>query len=166
MMTDTPEKESQAIFEVLGEVKKLAKQYYRLTGKPLGITGEVAEFEAARILGLELCSVRQAGYDAIRHTPEGDIQLQIKGRCTSAKAKPGQRLGTIQLQKPWDAVLLVILDPDFEAREIWEADREPITQALMKPGSRARNERGALAVVQFKRIGRLIWPPDDANSRG
>lgn len=32
----------------MGEVKALAKEYYTLTGKPLGITGEVGEVEAAR----------------------------------------------------------------------------------------------------------------------
>ena len=43
----------------------LAREYYRLTGKPLGITGEVDEYEAARILSVELTPARQAGYDAI-----------------------------------------------------------------------------------------------------
>jgi hypothetical protein len=39
--------------EILRETKKLAQEYRTLTGKPLGITG-VAEYEAARILGVEL----------------------------------------------------------------------------------------------------------------
>ena len=37
-MTDTAR-----IMQILGEAKKLAQEYYALTGKPLGITGEVAE---------------------------------------------------------------------------------------------------------------------------
>lgn len=40
-------------------VKSLAREYYRLTGKPLGITGEVAEYKAARVLGVELTSARR-----------------------------------------------------------------------------------------------------------
>jgi hypothetical protein len=28
---------------LLAETKKLAREYYSLTGKPLGVTGEVAE---------------------------------------------------------------------------------------------------------------------------
>ena len=39
---------------ILAETKRLAQQYRALTGKPLGVTGEVAEFEAARILDLDL----------------------------------------------------------------------------------------------------------------
>src|SRR5260370_5995328 len=95
------------------QAKALAVEYYRLTGKPLGLTGEVAEFEAARILGLELSAVRQSGYDAIRRTPGGVVRLQIKGRCCGPDAKPGQRLGSIRLAKEWDSVLMVLLDPHF-----------------------------------------------------
>jgi hypothetical protein len=163
---NTTEEKSRRVFEVLREAKALAKEYYRLTGRPLGITGEVAEFEAARILGIELTSVRQAGYDSVRRTPEGVLRLQIKGRCFPADAKPGQRLGSIQLEKQWDTVLMVLLDPDFEAREIWEADRASIAATPTKPGSIARNKPGAMAVNQFKRIGKILWKRDEARSGG
>ena len=43
---------------LLGEAKRIAKEYQELTGKPLGITGEIAEYEAARLLGLELAEAR------------------------------------------------------------------------------------------------------------
>ena len=43
--------------ELIGEVKVLAREYYLLTGRPLGVTGEIAEYEAARILGLKLAPV-------------------------------------------------------------------------------------------------------------
>jgi uncharacterized protein (UPF0254 family) len=32
--------------------KRIARRYRELTGKPLGITGEVGEIQAARLLGL------------------------------------------------------------------------------------------------------------------
>jgi hypothetical protein len=69
----------------------LAQESYALTGKPLGITGGVAEYEAARILGIELTPVRQAGYDSV----EDGRQLQIKGRCLLPNSKPSQRLGEL-----------------------------------------------------------------------
>lgn len=40
--------------ELLRQAKLLAVRHRQLTGEPLGITGEVAEFEAAAILGLDL----------------------------------------------------------------------------------------------------------------
>jgi hypothetical protein len=36
-----------AVAKLLHEAKILAARYYALTGKPLGVTGEVAELEAA-----------------------------------------------------------------------------------------------------------------------
>ena len=163
-MTQAMSDSSTRALELLRQAKALAKEYYQLTGRPLGITGEVAEFEAARILGVELAQVRQSGYDAVRVTPEGTLRLQVKGRCFGPNAKPGQRLGSIQLSKEWDAVLMVLLDPDFEAREIWEADRTAIATALTKPGSVARNKRGALGVAQFKRIGKQVWKREATRS--
>ncbi|MFA6217792.1 MAG: hypothetical protein WDL87_09115 [Candidatus Omnitrophota bacterium] len=142
---------------IIKEAKNLAKKYKELTGKPLGITGEVAEFAAAKILGLELSLVRQPGYDAIRHANGKEIKIQIKGRCVLRNSKPGQRVGSIKLDKDWDIVILVLLDEEFEVLSMYEAERSEIKKALLVPGSKARNERGALGVSKFKSIGHLIW---------
>lgn len=143
--------------EILCEAKRLAQEYRTLTGKPLGITGEVAEYEAARLLGVELTPARQAGYDAIEHSAGATRLLQIKGRCLLPGCKPGQRLGSIDITKHWDAVLMVLLDENFDALEIYEAQRADVLKALSVPGSKARNERGALGVNKFKSIGKLRW---------
>jgi hypothetical protein len=86
--------------------------------------------------------------------------LQIKGRCILPGCKPGQRVGSIDIKKDWDAVLLVLLDENFEAKEIYEAQRAEVLKALSAPGSKARNERGALAVSKFKSIAKLRWSRD------
>jgi hypothetical protein len=149
---------SERLYQLLGEVKQLAREYRELTGRPLGITGEIAEYEAARLLDLELSAVRQFGYDATRRKSDGGVQrLQIKGRCILSGSILGQRIGRIDLDKEWDAVVLVLLDENFEATAIYEADRSAVANALLAPGSKARNERGALPVRTFTLIGRLIW---------
>lgn len=145
------------VMEILRDAKKLAQEYRTLTGKPLGVTGEVAEYEAARLLGLQLTPARQAGYDATEYRGGDPWTLQIKGRCLLPGSKPGQRLGRIDVQKDWDAVLLVLLDENFEAFEIHEAARVAVLAALSAPGSKSRNERGALGVNKFKSIGKLRW---------
>lgn len=147
----------ERVMELLGEAKALAREYYSLTGKPLGVTGEVAEYEAARILGVELTAARQAGYDAIERIDGATKKLQIKGRCLQGNCKPGQRLGSIRTEHEWDAVLMVLLDYEFNATEIYEAEREQVEAALTAPGSKARNVRGALSVSKFKAIGTLRW---------
>jgi len=142
---------------ILGSARRLATRYYNLTGRPLGITGEVAEYEAVRLLRLERSPVRQAGYDAIRRRRGRVTKLQVKARCILDPSKPGQRIGQIRLDREWDKVLLVILDRHLDPVEILEAGRAAVMRALLRPGSKARNKRGALALNQFKRIARRIW---------
>ena len=157
-MTEDKKTQEKRVMEILGKAKALAKEYHLLTGRPLGVTGEVAEYEAARILGIELASVRQSGYDAIRVDNLKKTRLQIKGRRVLDPSKPGQRVGRIDLSKEWDVALLVLVNDDFDAYEIIEASRSNIEEALKAPGSKARNERGALSVSKFKSIGKRIWP--------
>lgn len=90
--------DADRIFKLLAKAKKLGQQYRQLTGKPLGITGEVAEFEAARILGVTLTSARQGGYDAIERKKRGVRKLQIKGRCLPNGTRNGM-LGRIEVKK-------------------------------------------------------------------
>ena len=131
------------ILTLLGAAKKLAQKYRSLTGKPLGITGEVAEYEAARILGVELTPARQAGSDAVELVDGTPRRLQIKGRCLLEGCKPGQRLGSIRVDKDWDAVLMVLLDQNFDAIEIYEAERGRLGHAsgsgLQGPQSAGRH---------------------------
>jgi hypothetical protein len=157
-MTDS----AQRLKQILADVKRLAAEYYQLTGKPLGVTGEIAEYVAAQALGLELAPPRTKGYDALRVTPGGKQRIQIKGRAYGEAAKPGQRVGTIKHGSPCDAVLLVLLDNrTLEPREMWEAPIAAVEARLAVPGSKAR-ERGALGVREFKRLARRIWPQSSA----
>jgi hypothetical protein len=153
-----------AVAVLMRKVKALAKEYRALTGRPLGVTGEVAEWEVCRLLGLEMAEVRQAGYDAVRRTHGGICRVQIKGRCLAEDCKPGQRVGRIDLNKPWDIVALILMDQDWEPLEIWEAPRTAIEKTLVAPGSIARNVRGALGVPAFKRIGKRVWAPETPKS--
>jgi hypothetical protein len=146
--------------ELLQHAKRLAQRYRELTGRPLGITGEIAESEVVRLLGLQLAPVRSAGYDVTRTLPDGtQRRLQVKGRVMPSKKLAG-RLGALDIKQPWDAVLLVLMDRNFDTFAIYEADRVPVIEAITRPGSKARNERGALSIPLFCRtLGQQIWPP-------
>ena len=137
--------------------RQAAIDYYRITGKPLGITGEYGEYIAAERLDLESAAqARTAGYDA---KDKAGRRIQIKARSIpSDQNLGGQRLGSIRLDQEWDIVLLVVMNERFEVRWIYEAEREAIEAALKAPGSKARNERGALSLTKFKSIGRQVWP--------
>jgi len=145
--------QQKTLGEILERAREAAVAYHELRGAPLGITGEVGEFEAARLLGLRLEPARTAGFDA---TDGEDIKYQIKARALQYGKRNG-RVGSINLEKEWDKVLLVLLDHKLRPTEIWEASRASVTEALQAPGSKARNERGALAISKFKSIGQKVW---------
>lgn len=146
---------SSVLIDTLERAKRAAVDYYRLTGKPLGITGEVGECEAARLLGLTLADAREPGYDA---TDEDGLRYQIKARSLFEEGRRKSRqIGGIKLGHDWDLVLLVLMNEALDVLEIWQADRSSITAALTAPGSKARNERGALAVSKFKQIAQQVW---------
>lgn len=142
------------IEEILEQAKQLAARYKKLTGKPLGITGEIAEFNAAALLDLRLAEARTAGFDAF---DKNGGKVQIKGRCLPDKPTSGQRLGSIRLDHEWDTVLLVLMSQTFDVLEMWQAERPDIETALLAPGSKARNERGALSISKFKQISVKVW---------
>ena len=149
---------NQRLFDLLAEAKTLAKEYYDLTKKPLGVTGEVAEFEAARLLGMELLEARQAGYDALEEVNGEKHKVQIKSRRILPGSHPTQMVGSINTHDEWDTLLLVLLDEHFNATGIWEAPRAKIEAALLIPGSLARSERNALTVGKIKQLGTKRWP--------
>ena len=89
------------------------------------------------------------------------IDMNSSDYCGSAYWRAGGKVcgsvGTINLKKPFDAVLYVDLDATFNCSGIWRLERVEVETALTKTESKAR-ARGQLSVAEFKRIGRRIWP--------
>lgn len=71
--------------------------------------------------------------------------------------KVSARVGAIDISKPFDSVLLVLLDENYDAFAMYEVPRDKIVAALEAPGSRARNERNQLGIAKFKSISSLRW---------
>jgi hypothetical protein len=151
-----PSESARRVAEILAATKALAVEYYQLTGKPLGVTGEVAEYVAAQTLRLKLAPPRTPGHDATRRR-KGKLEcIQIKGRAF----KPGktQHLSKFNAAKPCDTAMMVLLDlATLDAREIWEAPFSAVITRLGVPGSKAR-ARGVLTVGDFKRFGKRVFP--------
>lgn len=143
---------------ILADVKVLALEYHAATGKPLGVTGEIAEAEAARLLELELMDARSPGFDAIRRVNGRAETIQIKGRWKRQGANWG-RVPSINTNKPFDFAMLVLMKGDYEVFEIWETPKARVIERLDEPGSKARNERRSMGVSQFMTIATRVWPP-------
>ena len=151
-------KQSNTVKTILNAIKPLAALYYQQTGKPLGVTGEIAEAAAAEALGLELVSARTVGYDAVRQTSDGLERIEIKGRALGEGAHAGQKIGRIRRNADCDTVMLVLMDnATLEPSQIWAAPYKAIEERLDVPGSNAR-KRGVLSLSEFKQLGAKVWP--------
>src|SRR5690554_6176445 len=111
-----------ALDKLMSEARRLAAEYRKATGKPLGgVSGEIAGYDAARLLGLELCRDRPGGYDAVGRGPRSGKRVQIKARAIFDERKSGQQVGQLRLDQEWDLVVLVLMDEDYQPQEIYEA---------------------------------------------
>lgn len=146
------------LVSLLRDAKALAARYYRLTGRPLGVTGEVAELEAAEKLGLILVEARSPGHDALG---ADGWRIQVKGRAVLARDRYRGRCPSIK-GEVFDSVVLVLLDrASYDTLEIWEAPRDSVLARLDAPGGKGRNERRSLAITQFRSIATRVWPLHD-----
>lgn len=140
--------------KLMAEARKLAAEYRRATGKTLAISGEIAVSDAISLLELEPAPADAEGYDALRAVKDGIERLQIKARAVFDDSRRPARLGQLKLERAWDAVLLVLMNEDYEPLEIIEARRPALEEAL---ADARPNKRGTVSVGRFRAIGRLLW---------
>ncbi|MCG6865831.1 MAG: hypothetical protein LJE58_10450 [Thiogranum sp.] len=151
-----------SVDKLISEARRLAAEFRRTTGKPLpGVSGEIAEHDAARLLSLKICEDRSLGYDAVGEGNREGKRIQIKARVIFDEEKSGQRVGQLRLDHDWDSVLLVIMDDDYEPFEIYEAERDDIMDAMDEAASSNRKKRGAMSVARFKILSRLVWTREE-----
>ena len=168
-----------SIYEVdrlMAEVRRLAVEYRKTTGKTLPLTAELAVNDAIRLLELEAVTDPQCGYDAIRRlSGESDAdaadrphdanfeRVLIKGRAIFDPTRTGLRIGQIRWDGPWDTVAVVLMDENFAPIEIYEADREALAEALDPQGPEAGQggRKGGMTLARFRILGELVW--DESN---
>lgn len=160
-----------AVYDVdklMQQTRKLAADYRRATGKPLGVSTEIANHDVIRLMGL-VPSEPGSSYDALGTGSREGKYIQIKGRTIFDDKKSGQRIGQLKMDQDWDLVMLILMDEDYEPQAIYEADKETILEAT-KDTSEKRAKRGAMSVAKFKAIGRLVWSAEqgllEANNQG
>ncbi len=141
--------------KLIAQARQLAAEYRRTMGKPLpGISNEIAEHDAVRLLGLEAKTGETGGWNAVE--PVSGKRIQIKSRTIFDESKGGERIGQLKLTQDWDAVVLVLMDADYEPYEIYQAERADV-EDYIDAASAGRAKRGAMSVARFKIIGRLRW---------
>ncbi len=141
------------------QARQLSANYRRTTGKTLsGVSGEISVYDAIRLLHLA-AAPDQIGYEAIGIETSGDLQgdkIQIKGRTIFSDTRGTQRIGQLKMEQNWDSVVLVLLDDDYDAFEIYEIDRATLTDNIVDKESK-KAKKGAMTVARFKKIATLAW---------
>ena len=147
--------------KLIAQARQLAAEYRRTMGKPLpGVSNEIAEHDAVRLLELEAVAEPDVPWDAVE--PGSGDRIQIKSRTIFDESKGGQRIGQLKMNQDWDAVVLVLMDEDYEPYEIYQAMRDDLAE-YVDASSSGRSKRGAMSVARFKIIGQLVW--DRVNGR-
>ena len=146
-----------ALDKLMAEARRLARDYRAATGRSLPISAEIAKYDAVRLLDLKSEDRADVGYDALGTGLRAGRTVQIKGRAIFDEHKTGQRLGQLKLDKPWDLLVVVLMDQEFEPFEIYEIGRDEVEQALRDTAGSRRKGRGALSVKRLKIVGRLVW---------
>ena len=152
---------AHSIDVLMVQARQLAANYRRTTGKTLaGVSGELAIYDAVRLLHLAPAP-NQMGYEAVGTGDSGDLaddKIQIKGRTifSDSKNKSAQRIGQLKMEQPWDSVVLVLMDDDYEPFEVYEVDRPTLSDNVLDPASK-KARKGAMTVARFKKIATLSW---------
>lgn len=152
-MLSEPQGVQSKLSEIIRRAKEVARDYYALTGKPLGITGEIGEYEAARLFDMELAEARMAGFDAIK--PDG-TKVQIKTRYLSEEDENKRRVPAIKMDYDWDTAMLVLLNEDFEVRSIYEVTRDAFSKGISSSTDKT-TLKGAPNIRIFKQFSQKVW---------
>ena len=146
-----------SIDKLMHETRQLAAKYRQATGSTLAVTGEIARFDVAKTLKLNLIDDMTVGHDAIGTGDREGLRILIKGRVIFEDSKSSPRIGQIKADGRWDHVVLVLFDDDYMPVEMYETTEEAIKEASATGSGSANKKRGAMSVAQFKKIGQLVW---------
>lgn len=149
-----------AVDKLTTEARRLAAEYRRVTGKTLPLSGEIAVNDAIRLLGLQAAGAADSGYDAFRGANGTCERFLIKARVVFDEQKGAHRLGELKFDKPWDTLLLVLMDAAYETVEIYAVSRVQVAAALANSSA---SKKASLSVPRIKIIGARVWARETAS---
>lgn len=152
-----------SVDKLMSEARKIAADYRRATGKSLGIGNEIAKNDACNFLDLEPINDNTSSFDAIGKGERKGLKILIKGRAIFDQKKSGARIGQLKVDQDWDLLVLVLMNEDFDAYEIYEISRDEAITEIDKAAQSKRSKRGAMSISRFKIISHLVWTKEQGN---
>lgn len=145
-----------AVEKLMGETRRLAAQYYQLTGKVLPVSGELANYDVARLLGFEVPKEKTAGVDLIGTGRWQGVKFIVKSRVIFGTNQSRLWVGQLNVEGAWDIAVLVLMNDQYEPIQIHLLQKK-IAEEIKSSSSR----RGGLSVAKFKALGELVWTVED-----
>lgn len=150
-----------SIDKLMQETRRLAADYRHNTGQTLPISGELARYDAARLLKLTPLQTPRKSVDFVGNEgPLANQLIQIKSRVIFDEHKSGYRIGQLDLGASWQICALVLYQANYEPFAIYVATQNTINETLAKRPEAARH-RGLMSLAQFKRLSNLVWTPEN-----
>lgn len=140
------------IGELMEQTRSLAADYRASTGKTLPVGGEIALYDAARLLELNEPASPLAGVDLLNQ--DQSQRFQVKSRAMFAGAKSAPRLGSINPNGDWTHILLVLMNESYQTTHLYTLSRDTALAEAKLGG------KNAMTVAKFKVIGECIWSSD------
>ena len=140
---------SYQIGELMEQTRQLAADFRISTGKTLPVGGEIALYDASRLLGLGEPDTPTAGIDL--QSSDSSTRFQVKSRALFSGAKSAPRLGSINPNGNWTHLLLVLMNESYQTTHLYTLE---LKVALSEANIGGKN---AMTVAKFKVIGDCIW---------
>lgn len=134
--------------QLIENIISLAVMYRQRFGKSLGITSEIGEYKASKLLRLNRAqgNINQ-GFDA---TDSEGKKVQIKSRVYS---RSQERTGLFN-NFAFDYAVLVLMSDKYDIAEIWKASCQTIKEEI----DRQQYKRPSLSIGKFKSIAEKVYP--------
>ncbi len=146
-----------AVDTLMAQTRRLAALYRQTTGQTLPVSAELSRYDAAQLLGLSVISgAPRAGVDFTgSQGPYHCKNIQVKSRVIFNDNNSGYRIGQLNLSMPWEIVVLVLYEANYEPFAIYAATKEEVIASLSQ--TTHKQARGAMSLAKFKAISQLIW---------
>lgn len=156
-----------SIDKLINETRRLAAEFKRTTGTMLPVSSEIARYDVSHTLGLILNEETSAGYDAVTNDGKNH-KVVIKSRVVEDTIRSSHRVGQLNMNTPWDYIILSLMDSDFEPIEMYRLSRDKLSRTFADSRSdpagttkTRKNRNNVITVAKFKVIGELLWSRKD-----
>jgi len=144
-----------AIDKLMAETRRLAAEYHRITGLVLPVSNELARHDVATKLKFIVPQQPDSGVDLLGTGLWEGKKIQVKSRVMFQKAKSRPRVGQLNFEGKWDFVILVLMNEDYVAKEMYITAREVLVKAVQGAAS-TNKERSTISVSKFKALSEVI----------